>query len=224
MDFRHEYKHIVSYADYCILRGRLRRLMAPDPHAGANGSYQIRSLYFDDWRDRALREKLYGVSRREKFRIRLYNHDLSLIRLEKKSKCSNLSSKESTILTQRQAEALLNGDYAWMKSTGTPLLLEFYAKLTGHLLRPKTVVDYIREPFVFKPGNVRVTLDHHIRTGMLATNFLDANLITIDAGGPICILEVKYDQFLPNLVRDAIQMDYRQASAFSKYAACRLYG
>lgn len=224
MEFRHEYKHMLSYADTFTLRNRLRRLLAPDCHAGSDGCYQIRSLYFDDWCDHALRDKLYGVSRREKFRIRLYNQDFSLIRLEKKSKISALSHKESVPLTLNQAEAILDGDWSWMKCCTHPLLTEFYTKLTGQLLRPKTVVDYTREPFVYAPGNVRVTLDHHIRTGLLATNFLDSELLTVDASGPICILEVKYDQFLPDLVRDAIQMDHRQSGAFSKYATCRLYG
>lgn len=224
MEFRHELKHILNYPDYFLLRGRLRHIMPSDPHAGPDGCYQIRSLYFDDWRDHALRDKLYGISRREKFRIRLYNHDHSLIRLEKKCKCSNLSHKESVPLTEAQAVAILDGSWDWMRESNQPLLLEFYSKLTGQLLRPKTVVDYIREAFVFAPGNVRITLDHHIRTGLLSTDLFDPNLVTVDSGGAVCILEVKYDQFLPDLIRDAIQMDCRQTSAFSKYAACRLYG
>ena len=224
MEFRHEFKHILNYSDYFLLRGRLRHIMPPDPHAGPDGCYQIRSLYFDDWRDHALREKLYGISRREKFRLRLYNYDLSLIRLEKKVRRANLSHKESVLLTESQVRSILSGDWDWMQKSGTPLLVECYSKLTGQLLRPKTVVDYTREPFVFAPGNVRVTLDHHIRTGLLSTDFLNPNLVTVDAGGPVCILEVKYDRFLPDLIRDAIQMDYRQTSAFSKYADCRLYG
>ena len=224
MQFRHEYKHTISRTDLFLLRGRLRRTMQPDPHAGPDGCYQIRSLYFDDWRDHALQEKLHGISRREKFRIRLYNQDVSLIRLEKKCRYSNLCHKESVPLTKRQAQSILTGDWGWMRESGIPLLIEFYSKLTGQLLRPKTVVDYTREPFVFAPGNVRITLDYHIRTGLLATDFLNPDLVTVDAGAPICILEVKYDQFLPDLIRDSIQLDYRQTSAFSKYAACRLYG
>ena len=92
MEFRHEFKHILNYSDYFLLRGRLRHIMPPDPHAGPDGCYQIRSLYFDDWRDHALREKLYGISRREKFRLRLYNYDLSLIRLEKKVRVREIHS------------------------------------------------------------------------------------------------------------------------------------
>lgn len=94
--------------------------MPPDPHAGPDGCYQIRSLYFDDWRDHALREKLYGISRREKFRLRLYNYDLSLIRLEKKVRRANLSHKESVLLTESQVRSILSGDWDWMQKSGTP--------------------------------------------------------------------------------------------------------
>lgn len=86
MQFRHEYKYQISYADYYTLRSRLRTVMRQDAHAGTEGTYRIRSLYFDNLFDKALREKLDGVDNREKFRIRYYNNDVSFIRLEKKIK------------------------------------------------------------------------------------------------------------------------------------------
>ena len=91
-------------------------------------------------------------------------------------------------------------------------------------LRPKTIVDYTREPFLFAPGNVRVTLDHDIRTGMRCTDFLNPEAVTVPAGGPYGILEVKWDAFLPDVIRDLVQLPGRRAGAFSKYAACRIYG
>ena len=68
VQYRHEWKHELSFQDYLILRQRLRAVMEPDPHA-VDGRYFIRSLYFDNLDDKALREKIDGVNRREKFRI-----------------------------------------------------------------------------------------------------------------------------------------------------------
>ena len=87
-----------------------------------------------------------------------------------------------------------------------------------------TIVDYTREPFVFAPGNVRVTLDYNIRTGLKCTDFLNPDCVTVPAGDAPIILEVKWDEFLPNIIRDAVQLDGRRSAAFSKYAACRIYG
>lgn len=107
--FRHEKKHYISKSDHIALRQRLRAVMSPDPHTGADGVYQVHSLYFDDWRDTALREKLEGAPRREKFRIRYYNDDLSYIKLEKKSKIRGLCQKESTVITEEECRLLMAG-------------------------------------------------------------------------------------------------------------------
>ena len=172
MDYRHEWKYQLNAADLLVLRQRLRAVMRPDPHA-ADGRYTVRSLYFDDPSDRALRDKLDGVSRREKFRLRYYNGDPSVIRLEKKSKLAGLGNKQTVILTAAEAQAIVDGDTGWMLSHPHPLIRELYAKMGARLLRPRTIVDYTREPFVYAPGNVRVTLDYDIRTGLGSMDFLD---------------------------------------------------
>ncbi len=223
MDYRHEWKHEINYSDMIALRQRLRAVASADEHT-INGRYQIRSLYFDDPADTALREKLDGVSRREKFRIRYYNQDTSMIHLEKKSKLAGLGNKQTTALTAAQAQAIANGDIDWMAGSGDALLLELYAKMRGGGLRPKTIVDYTREPFVYGPGNVRVTLDYDIRTGLNCTDFLNPDCVTIPAGNAPIILEVKWDGFLPDIIRDAVRLNGRRAGAFSKYAQCRIYG
>ncbi len=223
MDYRHEWKHVISRTDMLILRTRLRAVMQPDPHA-VGGTYFIRSLYFDTPGDTALREKLDGVSRREKFRIRYYNLDPSVIHLEKKSKLAGLGSKQSTPLTAGETQQIIDGDIAWMLADHRPLVRELYAKMRTRQLRPKTLVDYTREPFIYAPGNVRVTLDYNIRTGLGSTALLNPNCPTIPAGDSPILLEVKWDAFLPDVVRDAVQLESRQAAAFSKYAQCRVYG
>ena len=111
-----------------------------------------------------------------------------------------------------------------MMDSDRPLLQELYTKMTVQGLRPKTIVDYTREPFVYAPGNVRVTLDYDIRTGLGCTDFLNPNAITIPAGDAPIILEVKWDEYLPSVIRDAVQLNSVRTTAFSKYAICRIYG
>ena len=222
MDFRHEWKHEISFCDMIVLRQRLTAVMQRDANA-KDGKYFIRSLYFDNAADKALREKLDGVNNREKFRIRYYNLDASLIHLEKKSKRGGLGSKEMAVLTAEETQRILDGDWAWMENADRPLVRELYGKMRTQGLRPKTIVDYVREPFVYGPGNVRVTLDYQIRTGLRSTDFLNKNCVTVPAGPAPVILEVKWDAFLPGIIRDIVQLEGRHTSAFSKYAICRIY-
>lgn len=223
MKYRHEWKFEISSRERLILRTRLSRVMKHDRHA-RKGTYRIRSLYFDTLTDKALREKIDGVNTREKFRIRYYNDDLSYIQLEKKSKINGLCAKRSTPISVEIVQAILAGDYAILCESNDPLIIEFYTKLVAGGLRPKTIVEYTREPFVFAPGNVRITLDYNIRSGLFNTDFLNPESVTVSAGDPHIILEVKWDEFLPDIVRDALQVETPQSGAFSKYAACRIYG
>lgn len=220
--YRHEWKHEISYSDMIAIRSRLRAVTTPDPHA-VNGSYFIRSLYFDNLDDKALREKVDGVNMREKFRIRYYNHDPSVIHLEKKSKVSGLGTKYSALLTAEQAQNIVDGDLEWMKESDSALVKELYLKMNYQVLRPRTIVDYTREPFIYGPGNVRVTFDYDIRTGMRATDFLNPDCITIPAKDAGIILEVKWDAYLPSVIRDCVLTPGRRVTAFSKYAQCRMY-
>ena len=223
MDFRHEWKHEINYSDMVVLRQRLKAVMKPDENA-VDGKYFIRSLYFDNISDKALREKIDGVNCREKFRIRYYDGDTSLIHLEKKSKINGLGSKQSANLSAEEAQKIVDGDFDWMIDCDRPLVQELYSKMMSQGLRPKTIVDYTREPFIFSAGNVRVTLDYDIRTGLYCTDFLNTDCITIPAGNAPIILEVKWDEFLPSVIRDIVQLESRRTAAFSKYAACRIYG
>ncbi len=223
--FRHELKHTINYSDYIALRQRLRVIAKQDPHATENGQYRIRSLYFDNLDDKALLEKINGVNNREKYRIRYYNDDLDYIKLEKKSKINGLCSKRSTRLSKQQCESIIAGDIQWMRYSAEPLLIELYTKMNFQQLRPKTLVDYIREPYIYEPGNVRITIDSNIKTGLNSKDLFNQDIATMPTiGSSIIILEVKFDEFLPSIIQDIIQVNNRQHSAFSKYAICRVYG
>ena len=112
----------------------------------------------------------------------------------------------------------------WMIESRRPLCQEVYSKMLSQGLKPKTIVDYIREPFVFGPGNVRVTIDYNIRTGAFRTDFLNPETLTLPAGNSLIILEVKWDEYLPDIIKAAVSIPGRRVSAFSKYAQCRIYG
>ncbi|HEY8420602.1 MAG TPA: polyphosphate polymerase domain-containing protein [Thermoclostridium sp.] len=220
MNGRHEIKHFISYSDFIQLRSRLPYVLKPDMNANDDNTYRVRSLYFDNYNDKALREKKDGVDEREKFRLRLYNDDPSLIKLEKKSKKNGLCYKQSAVISMEHCKKLLNGEYEVLKQDGHPLMLELYTKLNSQLLRPKSIVDYKREAYVYPAGNVRVTLDYDIRAGTDTGAFLDQEIITVPIQDKI-ILEVKYDRFIPEIVRGVIALSNRQQTSFSKYAAAR---
>lgn len=222
--YRHELKYMVSYADYLSIRQRLRCIMQTDPHTSKDGTYRIRSVYFDNSDDKALREKVDGIGKREKFRIRYYNDDLSFITLEKKMKIDNLCLKYDAPISEEEFRKILQGDIEWMRTNPQELVRELYAKMRYQRLRPRVRVSYLREPYIYKPGNVRVTFDSEIRTSLFNKEFLGVPDISATDTPQDMILEVKYDAFLPQIIQDLVQTIGVSQQAFSKYGACRRFG
>ncbi len=224
--FRHELKYEISKSDYLELRSRVRSICSPDPHANEEGIYQIRSIYFDNLYDKALKEKNDGAQKREKFRIRWYNDDFSFITLEKKMKINNLCMKKDATITLEECCRIVNGDIEFMKTHPEELVKELYAKMRYQRLKPKVLVSYVREPYIYKAGNVRITFDYKIRTTVFRHDFMSQDVFDISATdypGDM-ILEVKYDEFLPGIIQDIVQIKNARQQAFSKYGACRRYG
>jgi len=221
--FRHELKYPLGRSEYAAIRQRCRAVMHTDPHTGPEGYYDITSLYFDDLNDTALMQNYSGVSRREKFRIRMYNNDPRTLHLEKKIKSGGLGMKRSCPITEEQLGRLLDRDLDWMMDTGHPLMQELYCRMRTDLLRPKTVVAYRREPFIYGPGNVRVTFDFDVRSGILNPDMLSGKAVLVPVNPDRVLMEVKYDAFLPDIIRMIVQEGTPRVSAFSKYAACRGY-
>ncbi|MDR1536410.1 MAG: polyphosphate polymerase domain-containing protein [Clostridiales bacterium] len=224
MTARREFKHSLNYLDYLSLRSRLAATLQRDQNADENGEYKVRSLYFDTPRDQALREKIDGVDRREKFRIRRYNSEKDILNLEKKCKAHGLCSKKSELISRSELTSIQEGDINWMAHDKRPLVADLHANMVSRMLRPKVIVEYIREPFIYKAGNIRITFDKKIRTGVFSTDFLNDSLATVPVGDDIILLEVKYDEFIPDFIQDLLQTPNRRAAAFSKYAMSRIYG
>ncbi len=223
MDYRHEIKHCITPGDAQAIKANLSAVASIDPHAKKEGCYRIRSLYFDDLNNTALWDKLDGVNERRKFRIRYYNDDLSYIMLECKMKRDNVGRKLQERLTEDELRRIMEGDTAWMVTSGRPLLAILYVEMKAHGLRPQCVVEYMRVPFIYGPGNVRVTIDWNIRTGP-PQQFMDPCGLTLPVEGNPMLLEIKWDEYLPGVIRRATALKDRGPTAFSKYAACRVYG
>lgn len=220
MKFRNEYKHRINLSDILQLKTRLGAVMEHDSHCNEDGTYTVKSLYFDNYMDKALREKIDGVDKREKFRIRYYGNDTTFIRLEKKSKINGMCHKESVPITAEECQRIIDGDIGFLLESEHNLLRELYAKMQYQLLRPKCVVAYERECFVHPAGNVRVTLDSDICGSYDVKSFLKPDQPFLQLYHT-AILEVKWDEYLPQIIRDMVQMKTRRSAAFSKYAAVR---
>lgn len=223
--FRHELKHYINYSDYLAIRSRLINIMHIDRNANSDNEYKIRSLYFDNPYDKVLMEKVIGFPKRDKFRIRFYNDNHEFIRLEKKSKIRGLCLKDSERITKQECLKIINGDIEFLKNSDKNLFADLYAQMKGNLMKPKTIVDYTREAYIYPIGNVRITFDKSIRTALNCINMFDNNLPTIETiDHKFIVLEVKFDEFLPQVIHDIVQVNERRATSVSKYEAARIYG
>ena len=224
-NYRHELKYLIPYSEYLAMRSRLRAVMDTDPHA-IDGKYCIRSIYFDNSDDKALREKIDGIDRREKWRIRYYNDDLTYITLEKKMKIIDKCLKYDAVISEAELRKILDGDLKFMRDHESGLVRELYAKMRYQRLRPRVLVSYEREPYIYKAGNVRVTFDSKIRTSLWSNDYLsrDRSDISATESPGQMYLEVKYDAFLPEVIQHLIQTPGLRQQAFSKYGAARRFG
>lgn len=224
LEYRNELKYIVSPRQIAILRNRIRSLMALDTHTGERGKYTIRSVYFDDYRNICYLENEEGASPREKFRIRMYNADKKTIHLELKRKEGGKTHKDSCPLTVDQCQAFLAGKGISCADSDPPVLQKFIFKYRMELYRPKVIVEYDREPYVYKTGNVRVTFDTDIRSSNRVEAFFEKDLFARPVMPIGChLMEVKYDELLPDIIYRSLQADSLSQETFSKYYLCRRY-
>ena len=225
MKGRHELKHEMTKADCYLLKHKLQHVMSHDPHAGPDGKYLIRSIYFDNFANKVLTEKKEGYYKRCKFRVRLYNNNFTFLNLEKKSKMNNLTFKEKCRLTPAEYERIRVGDIDWMQNDERKLLNELHLHMTLYQLKPVSIIDYTREVFIKEEGNVRITFDSDVKTSFHNTDLLNEHTPMIDVldYGTV-IVEVKYDGYLPDVIKKLLQVSDRRSSAFSKYQLGRMFG
>lgn len=216
--FRHELKFLISEAEREVIGRVLSAVLLRDAHGG---SYQIRSLYFDDMWQSAYHEKLAGVEARKKYRIRFYDHSDACIRLERKEKEGAYIRKCSESLTRQETERILAGDVCFLRERKGRLCREFYVDYVTGQMRPAVIVDYDREPFVYPWGDVRITFDRHVRAGMYECGLFEPGIVAAEVFtcGQL-LMEVKYTEFLPEFIRDLLPVREGARVAFSKYTLC----
>ena len=222
--YRHELKYLVSAAQIPLLKSRIEPLMFPDTHAKENGLYSIRSLYFDDYSNQCFFDNENGNDPREKFRIRIYNHSPAFISLECKRKERGKTLKTAAVITEEQAKEAIEGA-AWQNIRDmSPILRKMKLQMDIRLLRPAVIVEYDRIPYIYPNGNVRVTFDLNVSSSRDWTHFWDENLPKrpiMPAG--MHLMEVKFDEFLPDFIYHSLNLGSLSQTAYSKYYLCREY-
>ena len=224
MKFRHEFKYLCTDGQLAILKSRLSGILNKDPHVGPDGVYHIKSLYFDDYNDRCYHENEDGVTPREKYRIRIYENSSSRIQLECKRKEHDKIHKESCPLTMEQFEFLAYGKGTFFINDLPPLAQKLQTLRISTGMKPKVIVAYERTPYIYKNGNVRITFDRNITSSSQVDQFFNEKI----KKRPILpvgmqLLEVKYDEYLPDHIYHALILDNLQRTNFSKYYLCRKY-
>jgi len=222
--YRNELKFYISYPEYLTMRTRLLPFMLKDPFGNRNNLYLVRSLYFDDINNSAYYEKLNGVEKREKYRIRIYNFKKDIIKLERKGKSGSYTFKETENIPQDLCESILAGDIGSLACSGSELQSGLYVRMKTEKLHPVVLVDYIREAYIHPLERVRVTFDMRLRSGMNSTDLWNPDISMISVLDPDrIIMEVKFNRFLPSVIRSLISSIPCERDSISKYVLCRNY-
>ncbi len=225
VSYRHEYKYEINQSQMEQLKIQLSSIIQIDSHVGASQRYSIRSLYFDDYSNSCYYDNENGVSPRAKFRIRIYNQSDKSIKLELKRKDYDKTYKQSCSISRENVERLMRGQNLIWEDEMDPLLKKLYILVETRQMRPKVIVEYERTPYVYADGNVRVTLDHNIRTSTSIDRFFEKDVYA----RPVMpvgrnLLEVKFDEFLPDFIYRTIQSYGLRRTTFSKFYLCRKFG
>jgi len=224
--YRHEYKYPINKIQMALEEAKLAAVAIKDKNAGERGYYNIRSLYFDDYYDSCYQDNENGTDNREKYRIRIYNHSATNIKLEMKKKVRGKTQKLSCKITEEQCRLLMEGQIPENIGAGQQVLQKLTYLMATRLMHPAVIVDYDRVPYVYRmeDANVRVTFDMNLTSSENIEDFLEER---IDGRGIFAVdellMEVKYDDFLPDEINSLLQLEGLSASTFSKYYLCRKF-
>ena len=217
LPWRNELKFVCTDAELAVLRVRLSALMRMDENQHGD-CYRIRSLYFDDMDDLAMQENAAGVDSRKKYRIRYYNDGSDRLRLEIKSKLHSKCHKDSCKISRQQCDDLLMGLLPPLSPNDPAPMRELSILAHTTRLAPRLIVEYERTAFVDPVGNVRITFDRNITASDRVQDFYEPFLNARPLLPPkVHVLEVKYDEFLPNHIAQALELSTFRQSSFSKY-------
>ncbi len=221
--YRHELKFVLSRQEAELLKCKLSLLMDVDTNSkNDDNTYFIRSLYFDDIYDSAYYEKIDGLEKREKYRIRMYNFDDSFIRLERKEKDRDLTNKVQTKITREEAEHFINCEFDKVDTKGNKLLEEFLLKYKLHQIKPSVIVDYKRLALTYPIEDIRITFDEDIKSGRYNYDIFDRNINSKNVfENDEVVLEVKFNNYIAKHLVDVINEIPSIRLAVSKFTLCR---
>lgn len=223
MGKRHELKYLINEIDHFVWVNRLEKILERDSNDSGNG-YSVTTLYFDNCYNKALTDKINGEAIRHKYRIRYYDDDLSLIKLERKSKIHQTTTKVTVSLLMDEIKKIYNSDVDFLLKKDHQLYHSFYHQLKHGLQEPKVIVKYHREVFVHPLGDLRITFDRSIKTANSQTNIFAKDLFYMDVLEPgQTIMEIKFNGMLPAVIRSLIQTGHVMQAASSKYVFSRKY-
>jgi hypothetical protein len=221
---RSEIKYIISERQYQVLINRIEIIVPEDKNSAGSLGYQVRSVYFDSYKDKSLNEKDEGFAARTKYRIRIYDLDCDEVKIEVKNKINERVTKQTQIISKEHAQKLLGGEYDFLINSENPLLQQIYTKFVIGNYRPKLLIEYQRRAFFDEASNVRITFDHNIRINKSNFDLFGKNthLIKIVPQN-LRVLEIKYDRIIPEHIKRALQIDRFEKTSFSKYLTGRKY-
>lgn len=222
MTFRHEYKYLVSTGELMLIRSRLKNLLKRDTHQNNVSGYLITSLYFDDIDDHCWKETVGGYDLRHKFRLRIYEHNSDIIKLERKSKIHGMTSKKSVNITRSECLEFMQGRIPEIKANHDMDKTAMLCQMKMEGMQPKCIVQYNREVFVYPIGNVRITFDQNICGTHKYQAFLNDRISAFPLlDTDMHVLEIKYDDFFPQFIKDALETESLMRTSISKYAYAR---
>lgn len=193
--YRSELKYWISYQDSVCLQAELEKLLLPDRYA-KDGFYRVKSLYFDSFAQTDYIDKIEGVERRKKIRMRIYDEDTEQVKLECKRKSGALQHKESLTVSRADAICCMEGDYGSLLRYPEELAWRLYSEMMLGCYRPAVIVEYERCAYVYGEYNTRVTIDRHVRSSELELDLFERNLPWVHTVEDAVILEVKFNGIL----------------------------
>lgn len=219
--YRVEDKYCCSGNELFLLQKRIGAVLKPDVNENSDFGYGITSLYFDDLTDSCFQDTLDGHEVRDKYRIRIYNDSLDRILLEVKQKKDSRIRKRSKVITKEQMDYLVNGECIEDSASADDPATLFNIAIRTRGLRPKVIVAYERKAYVFEPGNTRITFDRNVRASCQTDRFGQCDTAYDYVREMDAVLEVKYDEFIPDFILQMLELGNMQQSAYSKYQMCR---
>lgn len=213
---RSELKYQLGYVEVTRLQKDLQKLLIPDVYS-KDGSYVVRSLYFDSIDNRDYTEKYDGEQVRRKIRLRIYDAECDFAKFEIKKKSGEFQQKISLKISREDALCVMKNDYSVLFHYNSPVAMELFSLLTLKCYRPVALIEYSRRAFVYPEFNTRVTIDCNVRCSELDLRLYEKNIAWVPVIDNCAILEVKYNGMLFRPISKILRKYNLSQLSVSKY-------